>query len=55
MSNVGLILNLLLAVLLVATLVMGWRLNRRLTALRDSHEGFALAVRELDGAAARAE
>ena len=55
MSNVGLILNLLLAVLLVATLVMGWRLNRRLAALRDSHEGFALAVRELDGAAARAE
>ena len=55
MSNIGLILNLLLAVLLVATLAMGWRLNRRLTALRDSHDGFALAVRELDGAAARAE
>ena len=55
MSNIGLILNLLLAVLLVAALAMGWRLNRRLTALRDSHDGFALAVRELDGTAARAE
>ena len=34
---------------------MGWRLNRRLKALRDSHEGFAVAVRELNAAAARAE
>ena len=44
MSIVGLPLNLLLAGLLVAALAMGWRLNRRLKALRDSHDGFAVAV-----------
>jgi len=55
MSFIGLAMNLLLAALLVAALVMGWRLNRRLKALRDSHEGFAVAVRELNTAAARAE
>jgi hypothetical protein len=55
MSIVGLALNLLLAALLVAALGMGWRLNRRLKALRDSHDGFAVAVRELNTAAARAE
>lgn len=55
MSFVGLAMNLLLAILLAAALVMGWRLNRRLKALRDSHEGFAVAVRELNMAAARAE
>jgi hypothetical protein len=55
MSFVGVALNLLLAVLLAAALTMGWRLNRRLKALRDSHEGFAVAVRELNAAAARAE
>ena len=55
MSFVGLALNGLLAILLGAALVMGWRLNRRLKALRDSHEGFAVAVRELNTAAARAE
>ncbi|HLY78715.1 MAG TPA: DUF6468 domain-containing protein, partial [Caulobacteraceae bacterium] len=55
MSIVGLALNLLLAGLLVAALGMGWRLNRRLKALRDSHDGFAVAVHELNTAAARAE
>jgi septal ring factor EnvC (AmiA/AmiB activator) len=55
MSIVGIGLNLLLAVLLGAALVMGWRLNKRLQALRDSHDGFAIAVRELNTAAARAE
>ena len=55
MSLIGLAMNLFLAVLLAAALVMGWRLNRRLKALRDSHEGFAVAVRELNMAAARAE
>lgn len=55
MSFVGLALNVLLALLLGAALVMGWRLNRRLKTLRDSHEGFAVAVRELNMAAARAE
>jgi len=55
MTLIGLALNLLLAGLLVAALGMGWRLNRRLKALRDSHDGFAVAVRELNSAAARAE
>ena len=55
MSLIGLALNLLLAGLLVAALGMGWRLNRRLKALRDSHDGFAVAVAELNIAAARAE
>ena len=55
MSTIGLVMNFLLAGLLFAALVMGWRLNRRLKALRDSHDGFALAVRELNAAAARAE
>ena len=48
-------MNLLLAVLLAGALTMGWRLNRRLKALRDSHDGFAKAVRDLNAAAARAE
>lgn len=48
-------LNLLLVLLLVAALAFGWRLERRLKALRDSHDGFARAVADLDAAAARAE
>jgi chromosome segregation ATPase len=48
-------LNLLLVVLLLAALAFGWRLERRLKALKDSHEGFARAVDDLDAAAARAE
>ncbi len=55
MSIIGLVMNLLLAGLLLAALLMGWRLNGRLKALRDSHDGFAIAVRELNSAAARAE
>jgi hypothetical protein len=55
MSLIGLVMNLLLAGLLVAALGMGWRLNRRLKALRDSHDGFAVAVAELNVAATRAE
>ena len=55
MSFVGIALNLLLAALLTAALAMGWRLNRRLVILRESHEGFAKAVAELDLAAQRAE
>lgn len=55
MSLVSVAMNLILAGLLVAALVMGWRLNRRLKTLRESHEGFAVAVRELNTAAARAE
>jgi hypothetical protein len=55
MSMIGLAMNLLLAGLLVAALVVGLRLNKRLKALKDSHEGFAVAVRELNAAAERAE
>ena len=55
MSFIGLGMNLLLAGLLLAALGMGARLNRRLQALRDSHDGFAIAVRELNAAAERAE
>jgi chromosome segregation ATPase len=55
MSAIAIGLNLLLAALLAATLFMGWRLNRRLTALRESHDGFTKAVSELDAAARRAE
>jgi hypothetical protein len=55
MSLIAVALNLLLAVLLVVALGFGWRLERRLKALRDSHAGFAKAVADLDQAAARAE
>ncbi|MET0295442.1 MAG: DUF6468 domain-containing protein [Phenylobacterium sp.] len=55
MSLIAFAMNGFLAVLLIAALVFGWRLERRLKALRDSHEGFAKAVTELDQAAARAE
>lgn len=55
MSAVAIGMNLMLAGLLFAALVMGYRLNTRLKALRESHEGFARAVAELDAAAARAE
>lgn len=55
MSWIGLAMNGLLAVLLLSALSVGMRLNRRLQALRDSHEGFAEAVNELNRAAARAE
>ena len=55
MNLIGLGMNLLLAGLLVAAMVVGIRLNRRLKALRDSHASFEGAVRELNLAAARAE
>jgi hypothetical protein len=55
MSIIAIGMNLMLAGLIVAALMMGLRLNARLKALRDSHEGFAKAVAELDAAAARAE
>jgi hypothetical protein len=55
MSLIAIGMNLLLAGLLMAALVVGARLNRRLKALRDSHEGFEVAVRELNLAAGRAE
>jgi len=55
MSLVALVLNLTLGVLLMAALVLGWSLERRLRALRNSHDSFARAVDDLDRAAARAE
>lgn len=48
-------LELLLAALLVATLVFGFKLERKLRALRESQAGFMKALSELDGAAARTE
>lgn len=55
MSAVAIVMNLLLSGLLLAALAFGWRLERRLKALKDSHDSFARAVSELDTAAARAE
>ncbi|MBL8770664.1 MAG: flagellar positioning protein PflI [Phenylobacterium sp.] len=55
MSLIAIGMNLLLAGLLIAAMAVGLRLNRRLKALRDSHEGFEAAVRELNLAAVRAE
>lgn len=51
----SLVLELALAALLIAALVFGWRLERRLKALRDSHAQFLNGVRDLDAAAARAD
>jgi hypothetical protein len=50
-----LFLELMLAALLVATLVFGWRLERKLRALRDSQGGFVKAMQDLDGAAYRTQ
>ena len=55
MSDIGLIMNALLGVLLVGALFLGWRLESRLKALRASHQSFSKAVDDLDRAAARAE
>jgi hypothetical protein len=55
MSDIGLIMNALLGVLLVGALYLGWRLEGRLKALRASHQSFSRAVEDLDRAAARAE
>ena len=55
MSPVIVSLELMLAVLLLATLFFGVKLERKLKALRQSQAGFASAVRDLDGAAQRTE
>src|SRR5438132_1677203 len=55
MSFIALALNVTLGFLLFAALGMGWRLERRLKALRESHQSFAAAVDDLDRAASRAE
>ena len=55
MSPIALGMNLMLAVLLLSALGFGWRLDRRLKALRDGQAHFAGAVADLDRAARRAE
>jgi hypothetical protein len=55
MSPIAIGMDLLLAALLLGALMMGYRLNDRLKALRASQLDFAKAVMELDSAAARAE
>ena len=55
MSDIALMMNGLLGVLLVGALLVGWRLERRLKALRASHESFTEALGDLDRAATRAE
>ena len=55
MSLVALILNLTLGALLVGAIILGQRLDRRLRALRASHNSFAKAVSELDQAAVRTQ
>src|SRR6202789_2068122 len=55
MSDIGLIMNALLGVLLIGALFLGWRLEGRLKALRASHQSFSQAVEDLDRDAARAE
>ena len=55
MSPISLTLDLLLMLLLMAALGFGWRLERRLKGLRESHAEFAGAVADLDRAAQRAE
>ncbi len=55
MSVLALSMDVFLAVLLIAALVLGVRLNARLKALRQSHEGFARAIVDLNDAAVRAE
>lgn len=54
MSLTNIIMDGVLMALLVAALVFGMRLDKRLKALRAAHEGFAKAVHDLDDAAIRA-
>ena len=55
MSPIAIGMNLVLALLLLAALGFGWRLERRLKALRDSQMSFFAVVADLDRAAQRAE
>jgi hypothetical protein len=55
MSPIAIGLDGLLILLLLITLLVGLRLERRLKGLRADHAGFAKAVGELDQALARAE
>jgi hypothetical protein len=55
MTAIAFALNCLLAMLLLAAMMVGLRLEKRLKGLRDSHSGFAKAAAELNAAIARAE
>lgn len=55
MSAIGLILDGVLILLLLAALAYGLRLEGRLKALREGQAGFARAVNELNAAAGKAE
>ncbi|HUO21038.1 MAG TPA: DUF6468 domain-containing protein [Caulobacteraceae bacterium] len=55
MSPIALILNLSLGALLIGAMILGQRLDKRLRALRDSHNSFFKAVSELDHAADRTQ
>lgn len=55
MSAVAFCMDLILASLLLAALLVGIRLEKRLKVLRESQAGFAGAVAELNAAVARAE
>ena len=55
MSPIALAMNLVLALLLLSALGFGWRLERRLKALREGQSNFVAAVADLDRAARRAE
>jgi hypothetical protein len=55
MTPLAIGMDIFLAVLLIAALAMGVRLNARLKALRESYHGFAKAIVELNEAASRAE
>lgn len=55
MSGIGLILDGVLILLLLAALAYGLRLEGRLKALREGQAGFARAVGELNAAAGKAE
>jgi uncharacterized protein DUF6468 len=55
MTTVAFALNALLVFLLLAAMMVGFRLERRLRGLRDSHAGFAQAALDLNAAIARAE
>jgi hypothetical protein len=54
MSLTNIVMDVVLMALLAAALMFGWRLDKRLKALRAAHEGFAKAVHDLDDAAIRA-
>ncbi len=55
MNPIAFALEMLLASLLMAALMLGIRLDRRMKALRESQAGFEGAVAELNAAIARAE